>query len=72
MNAGGRRHPWRVSFSFARALQDPALVAWAGRTSNVAAAQQALYRRARCNAAAVLGSYDPAMERETGAGAPLH
>ena len=44
--------PWRVSFSYGRALQDPALEAWRGRDENLPAGQQALYRRAKFNAAA--------------------
>lgn len=43
------RLPWPVAFSFARALQDPAMKAWAGRAENVPAAQQALEERARAN-----------------------
>lgn len=59
--------PWELSFSFGRALQAPALQAWAGRPGNVAAAQAALVHRARCNSAARLGRYTAAME-EAGAG----
>lgn len=44
--------PWELSFSFGRALQAPALQAWAGNTANTAAAQAALLHRARCNSAA--------------------
>jgi fructose-bisphosphate aldolase, class I len=62
---GGR--PWRVSFSYGRALQDHALAAWRGRPSHKNAAQAAFYRRAQLNGAATLGRYDEAMERE---GAP--
>jgi fructose-bisphosphate aldolase class I len=54
MNA--ERQPWPVSFSYGRALQDPAMEAWGG--SNVVAGQQALLDRARCNSAASLGHYD--------------
>ncbi|HEX4510687.1 MAG TPA: class I fructose-bisphosphate aldolase [Burkholderiaceae bacterium] len=43
------RLPWPLSFSFARAIQDPAMKAWAGRADNVLAAQQALESRARAN-----------------------
>lgn len=45
--------PWALSFSFGRALQEPALDAWHGQSENVAAAQAALLERARLNAAAV-------------------
>jgi fructose-bisphosphate aldolase class I len=54
--------PWRLSFSFARALQQPALAIWAGQEANTVAAQQALMHRARCNCAALKGEYSAAME----------
>ncbi len=66
MNARGP-HPWQLSFSYGRALQAPALKAWAGRPENVAAAQRAYYHRAKMNAAARSGSYSPEMERELAA-----
>ncbi len=55
--------PWEVSFSFGRALQQPAVEIWQGRPSNAAAAQQALAHRAACNAAARQGLYDAATEQ---------
>jgi fructose-bisphosphate aldolase class I len=54
--------PWKISFSYGRALQDPALEAWHGRDENLAAGQQALYRRARSNGAASVGKYTDEME----------
>jgi fructose-bisphosphate aldolase class I len=54
--------PWAVAFSFARAIQQPALEIWKGQEANVVAAQQALYHRARCNRAARRGEYESAME----------
>jgi fructose-bisphosphate aldolase, class I len=54
--------PWKISFSYGRALQDPALEAWHGRDENLKAGQQALYHRARCNGAASLGTYTEEME----------
>ena len=54
--------PWQLSFSFGRALQAPALQAWAGKPGNVAAAQEALLQRARCNSAARFGQYTADME----------
>jgi fructose-bisphosphate aldolase class I len=54
--------PWTLAFSFARAIQQPALEIWKGEEANVLAAQQALYHRARCNSAARRGQYDAAME----------
>ena len=55
------RLPWAVTFSFARAIQQPALEIWAGNDANVSAAQQALLHRARCNSAARRGLYDARM-----------
>jgi fructose-bisphosphate aldolase class I len=54
--------PWALTFSFARAIQQPALDAWRGNDANVKAAQEALSHRARCNQAARRGDYGPAME----------
>lgn len=63
MNARGR-HPWELSFSYGRALQAPALKAWAGDAANVEAGQRAFYHRAKMNGAARSGLYAPEMERE--------
>jgi fructose-bisphosphate aldolase class I len=63
MNARGP-HPWELSFSYGRALQAPALKAWAGKAENVPAAQRAYYHRAKMNGAARTGMYAPEMERE--------
>jgi fructose-bisphosphate aldolase class I len=49
------RLPWALSFSFGRALQQPALEIWNGMKANVPAAQEALLHRARCNRAARRG-----------------
>lgn len=54
--------PWPISFSFARAIQAPALALWKGKESEVQAAQQALLHRAQCNRAARRGEYTAAME----------
>ena len=54
--------PWKISFSYGRALQDPALKAWHGRDASLKQGQQELYRRARCNRAAALGRYTDEME----------
>jgi fructose-bisphosphate aldolase, class I len=54
--------PWKISFSYGRALQDPALEAWHGRDENRTAGQRALCRRARFNGAASLGKYTDEME----------
>jgi fructose-bisphosphate aldolase class I len=56
------RVPWALTFSFARAIQQPALEIWRGEEARVPAAQQALYHRARCNRAARRGEYNAAIE----------
>ena len=58
------RSPWPLSFSFGRALQEPALQIWKGQEANVVAAQRSLLHLAACNGAAVHGSYSRSMEHE--------
>jgi fructose-bisphosphate aldolase class I len=53
--------PWQLSFSFARALQAPALKAWRGK--NFRAGQRQLGHRAKCNSAARFGRYSDKMEQ---------
>ena len=55
--------PWVLSFSYARALQDPAMQSWAGRAENVSMAQKALSRRLTMNSLARHGKWKPEMER---------
>ena len=62
MNALSAELPWALSFSYGRALQDPALRAWAGKAANAARAQDLLAARERLNALACLGRYTEAME----------
>jgi fructose-bisphosphate aldolase class I len=57
------RHPWALAFSFARAIQQPALEIWRGKEAHVLAAQQALNHRALCNRAARRGEYNAGMEK---------
>ncbi len=59
------RLPWALAFSFARAIQQPALEIWQGKEANVPAAQKALNHRAQCNRAARRGEYSAAMERNS-------
>lgn len=54
--------PWRITFSYGRALQQSALTAWGGAASRAAQAQEELCKRARLNGAASQGAYDAAME----------
>ncbi len=56
--------PWPLSFSYGRALQQPALKAWKGAAANVVAAQTALAHRARMNGLASLGRYSAELERQ--------
>jgi len=57
------RLPWALAFSFARAIQQPALEIWHGEEANILAAQQALYHRAICNRAARQGKYNVELEK---------
>ncbi len=57
------RLPWELAFSFARAIQQPALEIWRGEDTHILVAQQALYHRSKCNWAARRGEYNIAMER---------
>jgi fructose-bisphosphate aldolase class I len=54
--------PWALSFSYGRALQEPAQKAWAGKLENGPAAQEAILKRARLNGAARSGTYSAIME----------
>jgi len=54
--------PWQLSISYGRALQQPALQAWQGRSENSNATQQALLKRAHLNSLAREGTYDASME----------
>lgn len=64
LNRSGGPSPWRLSLSYGRALQQPALHAWGGKSGNVQAAQQALLKRARLNSLAMQGSYTADMEND--------
>jgi fructose-bisphosphate aldolase, class I len=62
INALAGNAPWLLSFSYARALQQPVMQSWAGKSENVAVAQAALFKRAKLNGAAQCGSYVVDME----------
>jgi fructose-bisphosphate aldolase, class I len=62
INSKTPNKPWKITFSYGRALQDMALATWRGDKKNRQAAQQAYYHRARCNAAASVGKYTASME----------
>jgi len=57
--------PWELSFSYGRALQQPALETWRGEEANVRDAQKALYHRSKCNYAARKGVYTKKMETDS-------
>lgn len=56
--------PWELSFSYGRAIQQPALKIWKGEVANIQQAQQALYLRSKCNWGARQGKYSAAMEKK--------
>jgi len=62
MNSIYSSEPWEISFSYGRALQQPALQAWQGKKENTKLAQAALYKRAQLNGAARYGKYNFSME----------
>lgn len=62
VNCAGGAAPWRLSISYGRALQQPALHAWNGKPENIQTAQQTLLKRARLNSLAMRGAYTPDME----------
>jgi fructose-bisphosphate aldolase class I len=55
--------PWKMTFSYGRALQAAPQKAWSGRAENVAAAQAAFLHRAKMNGLASKGEWTPALER---------
>lgn len=63
-NVGGL--PWPLTFSYSRALQNPALKAWKGKADNVPAAQKAFHHRAHMNGLAAQGKWKPELERQAG------
>jgi fructose-bisphosphate aldolase, class I len=56
--------PWPLTFSYSRALQNPALGTWKGQSANVAAAQRAFHHRAQMNALACQGKWKPELEKQ--------
>jgi fructose-bisphosphate aldolase, class I len=56
--------PWKLTFSYGRALQAAPQKAWSGKSENVAAAQRAFTHRARMNGLAALGQWKADLEKE--------
>jgi len=66
MNAIGGL-PWKLTFSYGRALQHATIMTWAGKPDNVKKAQTVFTHRAKMNGLAAKGTYKPEMERELAA-----
>jgi fructose-bisphosphate aldolase class I len=62
--AAMRSLPWPLTFSYSRALQNPALKTWRGQSGNVAAAQKAFHHRAHMNGLAAQGKWKSELERQ--------
>jgi len=56
--------PWPLTFSYSRALQNPALNTWKGQSANVGAAQKAFHHRAKMNGLAAKGEWQAGIERQ--------
>jgi fructose-bisphosphate aldolase class I len=56
--------PWPLTFSYSRALQNPALKTWKGQAANVGAAQKAFHHRAHMNSLAAQGKWRPDLEKQ--------
>jgi fructose-bisphosphate aldolase class I len=56
--------PWPLTFSYSRALQNPALNAWKGQSANAAAAQRAFHHRAHMNGLAAEGKWKAGLEKQ--------
>ena len=63
MSGGGAKKPWVLTFSFSRAILQPALDTWKGEAANKANAQKVLYFRAKCNGLAWRGEYSADLEK---------
>ena len=71
INAYQAVKPWKLTFSYGRALQASVLQAWKGKAENVKAAQDVFLHRARCNGLAALGKY-PGEDTASAAAKDLH
>ncbi len=63
MHQLGKKLPWNLSFSYARALQEPCMSAWLGKLENKKTAQQAFYHRAELNSLASCGKHKETLEK---------
>ena len=62
--AASKGLPWPLTFSYSRALQNPALNAWKGQSANAGAAQRAFHHRARMNGLAAQGKWKAELEKQ--------
>jgi fructose-bisphosphate aldolase class I len=62
LNTAAGEKPWKLSYSYGRALQAAALKAWGGKPENIPAGKRAFYHRAKLNSMAAQGTYQPKME----------
>jgi fructose-bisphosphate aldolase class I len=72
INRSGGVKPWKLTFSYGRALQDAPMTTWLGVVENIDEAQDAFYHRARCNSLAALGAYGELEEEHVDLAAPHH
>ena len=56
--------PWPLTFSYSRALQNPALSAWLRQSANAGAAQRAFHHRAQMNGLAAQGKWKADLEKQ--------
>ena len=56
--------PWKLTFSYGRALQAAALKAWGGKAENLKAGQSAFTHRARMNSLAATGGWQQDLEKK--------
>ena len=56
--------PWKLSFSYGRALQQPSISSWKGEENNIKISQDALFKRSKLNSSATSGVYSPNDEHQ--------
>ena len=64
MNKLFKNLPWKLSYSYGRALQQPAISSWKGEKNNIKISQNALFKRSKINSSATSGTYSPNDEQQ--------
>ena len=64
MNKSFKNLPWKLSFSYGRALQQPSISSWKGNINNVKISQDALFKRSKLNSSATSGIYSQKDEQQ--------